>query len=480
MTRASTGWRAAAVAVVLMLAAVVVTALPRGAAAGIYDPETFTLDNGLRVVVVTNRSAPVVSHMLWYGVGAADEPPGRSGVAHYLEHLMFLGTEELPAGAFNRIVARHGGQDNAFTSWDYTAYFQNVAVDRLELMMEMEADRMANLQIPQEQALNERSVVIEERRQRTDNDPSARLTEQMFAALFQNHPYGIPIIGWAHEIETLTPDDATAFYRTWYAPNNAVLVVSGDIDAETLRPIAERTYGKIPARPVPERARPREPEMSAERRVVVRDDGVRLPDWRRFYVAPAYGGGDGTEAYALQVLNEILGAGGTSRLYRALVKDQQIAVGAGTNYSAHDLDHSVFAAFITPAADADLDAVEAAYEAEVARLIDEGVGADELAAAKQRLITESTFGRDSLMAPAYAFGLALSTGRDVEDVEAWPERIAAVTAAPDPATRPAIWRAVRLPNRIRRLTSDSWVNPATIRSIPPANATVIPVSAGSP
>lgn len=411
-----------------ILCALVFWLIAGPAAARVFDAETFTLDNGMRVVVVTNRTAPVVSHMVWYGVGAADEPPGQSGVAHFLEHLMFLGTDAVPEGEFSEIVARHGGEQNAFTSWDYTAYFQNVAVDRLPLMMELEADRMANLAVGDLRALNERNVIVEERRQRIDNDPSARLNEQMFAALFQNHPYGTPIIGWAHEIQGLTLDDAVEFYRDWYAPNNAVLVVSGDIDAEALRPLAELTYGRIPARPVAERVRPREPEVAAERQVTVRDEGVQLPSWRRFYQAPSYINSDGADPYAVQVLNEIFGAGSTSRLYRSLVVDQGVAVGAGSAYSPNDIDYSIFGVFVTPQAGTEPAEVEAAVDAEIDRLLEEGVEDEEVAAARERLATEAIYARDSLTGPARTIGMALTIGRSLEDVQAWPERIRAVTA----------------------------------------------------
>ncbi len=412
----------------LAVGALFLWAFAAPAAARVFDAETFTLDNGMQVVVVTNRTAPVVSHMVWYRVGAADEPPGRSGVAHFLEHLMFLGTDDVPEGEFSEIVARNGGEQNAFTSWDYTAYYQNVAVDRLPLMMELEADRMAGLALTAERALIERDVIVEERRQRIDNDPSARLNEQMISALFQNHPYGTPIIGWAHEIDDLTLDDAMAFYRTWYTPNNAVLVVSGDIDAGTLRPLAERTYGAIPARPVPARVRPREPDLAAERSVVVRDDGVQQPSWRRFYVAPSYGEPAGGDPYAVQVLNEILGAGASSRLYRALVVDQGVAVGAGSHYSSSDLDHSMFAVFVTPGAGAALDDVQAAVDAEIARLLDEGIEPQELVAARERLATHAVYARDSLGGPARTIGTALAIGRPLDEVQTWPERIRAVTA----------------------------------------------------
>ncbi len=415
-------WVSLRLAVFVLLLAVPVTAR-----AAVFYPETFTLANGMQVVVVTNRIAPVISHMVWYRAGAADEPHGRSGVAHYLEHLMFLGTPEVPEGQFSAIVARNGGQENAFTGADYTAYYQEVAVDRLPLVMRLEADRMVNLAVTPERALNERDVIIEERRERIDNNPSARLAEQMSAALFLNHPYGTPIIGWENEMAALTLDDAMAFYRTWYAPNNAILVVSGDIDAATLRPLAEQTYGQIPARPVPARTRPREPEPAAARRVELRDAGVQLPAWRRYYLAPSYVSGPEGQAYALEVLNEILG-GITGRFYRSLVVEQQLAVDAGTSYSPDDLDQSIFLGYATPRQGVELSALEAAFDAEIARLLRDGVTAEELDSARRRLVIEATYARDSVSGPARVLGAALAVGHTVEQVEAWPDRINAVTA----------------------------------------------------
>ncbi|HET8727138.1 MAG TPA: pitrilysin family protein [Alphaproteobacteria bacterium] len=411
--------------------AFLVSAVPGPTArADVFDPETFTLDNGMEVVVVTNRSAPVVSHMVWYGVGAADEPWGDSGIAHFLEHLMFRGTEEVADGEFSAIVSRHGGNDNAFTSWDYTAYFQNIAVDRLPTVMELEADRMVNLVLDEEIVRTERAVILEERFQRTDSNPSARLAEQMYAALFQNHPYGVPIIGWAHEVSEMSLDEVRDFYERWYAPNNAVLVVSGDIDAETLRPLAERTYGQIPANPeVPaERIRPMEPQQATPRRVTLQDPDVRQPSWRRYYLGPTYANDPDDHAYALQVLSEILGGGTTGRLYRSLVVEQQLAVSAATGYSADNLDYAPFAAVVVPASGVEPEEVEAAFEAEVARIRSDGVTEDELESAKQRLVTAADYARDSLQGPARVFGEALVTGQTVADVEAWPDRIAAVTA----------------------------------------------------
>jgi len=205
----------------------------------------FTLPNGLQVVVIEDHRAPVVVHMVWYRVGAADEPPGHSGIAHFLEHLMFKGTDEVPSGKFSEIVQAQGGSDNAFTSWDYTAYFQRVAADRLDLVMKLEADRMRDLRLTQEDVATERAVILEERTTRTDSDPGALFEEQAQAAQYLNHPYGIPIIGWRHEIEQLDRDDALAFYRRFYAPNNAVLVVAGDVTPDEVKRLAERHYGPL-------------------------------------------------------------------------------------------------------------------------------------------------------------------------------------------------------------------------------------------
>lgn len=411
-------------ALALLLGATV----PGPAAATVFEPEQFMLDNGMQVVVVTNRSAPVVTHMVWYRIGAADEAPGESGIAHFLEHLMFRGTDMLDDGEFSRTVARNGGTDNAFTSWDYTAYYQNVAVDRLPVVMEMEANRMTHLILNEDVIATERNVIIEERRQRIDDDPGARLGEQMTAALYQNHPYGVPIIGWEHEMAQLELDETAAFYRMWYSPGNAILVVSGDIDAEELRPLAEQYYGTIPSHPIPARHRPQEPEDAVARRIVLSDPNVQQPSWTRYYLAPSYTTeGDDSTAYALQVADEVLGAGTSSRLYGALVLDQGLAVGAGSWYSPAAIDETTFGLYATPADGVDLDVLEAAMDAEVERLLTDGVTAEEVDAAKERLVLAAIYARDSVSGPANILGRSLASGQTVEDVEAWPDRIAAVT-----------------------------------------------------
>ncbi len=414
-------------ALVLMASALSWASSAQAAEKGVYFPETFTLANGMQVVVVTNRRVPVVTHMVWYKVGGADEERGHSGLAHFLEHLMFKGTDTLAPGDFSRIIAKNGGRDNAFTSWDYTAYYQNVARDRLELVMRMEADRMANLKLTDSVVYPERDVVIEERRQRVENEPSDRIGEQIDAVLYVNHPYGTPVLGWPQEMAQMTRDEAEAFYKRWYAPNNAILVVSGDISVEELKPLAEKYYGPITSKPTPERKRATEPLISAERRVILRDAEVRQPMIRRLWLAPSYRVDPEGQAYALQVLDEIMSGGATGRLYRSLVVEQKLATSAGLNYSPSAWDESMVSLGGAPAPGVDVARLEAALEAEVSRLLKDGVTDDEVTTAKKRMLAEAAYARDSLTGPANALGAALTTGQSIDDVESWPVRIDAVT-----------------------------------------------------
>lgn len=400
----------------------------RAASAAVFDPESFTLDNGLQVVVISNHRAPIVQHMVWYKVGAADEEPGKSGIAHFLEHLMFKGTDKLAPGEFSQIIARNGGQENAFTSWDYTAYYQTVAKDRLEIVMKHEADRMANLRLTDDVVNPERDVILEERRSRIDNEPSAQLGEMVNASLYMNHPYGIPIIGWENEMRGLTTEDAIDFYRRWYAPNNAILVVAGDVTAAEVRPLAEKYYGPVARRDVPERQRVEEPDQFAPRRVTLSSERVRQPALSITYLAPSFNHGANQHAYPLQVLDEIMGGGTTSRLYRSLVVEQGIAAGAGSGYDSNNLDLGTFSFYISPRPGLEMDQAEAALDAEIERLKQDGVSAEEVAAAKRRLVADAIYARDSLSGAPNIIGRALASGRTIEDVESWPERIEAVTA----------------------------------------------------
>ncbi len=401
--------------------------IPADAQAGVFNPETFTLSNGMRVVVVQNHRVPVVTHMVWYGVGSADEGPGESGIAHFLEHLMFKGTEKRAPGEFSKILARNGGHENAFTSTDYTAYFQTVAVDRLEQFMEMEADRMTNLVLTEKGVATEKMVVLQERRGRTDANPRAILQEQVNAALFVNYPYRRPVIGWAHEISALTLKNVMAFYKRWYAPNNAILVVAGDITAAKLKPLAEKYFGSIPPAAPIQRKRPTEPPQTAKKRVVLEDKRVRQPSWSRTYLAPSYRNGETEQAYALEVLADIFGGGPTSRLYRSLLIEGKLAVSAGSYYTPHARGPGRFGLYASPLPHVSMEALERNIEAEVAKILAEGSATQEVERAKKRLRAESIYARDSLQAGARALGAALAIGMAVDDVEQWPDRIGAVT-----------------------------------------------------
>ena len=405
----------------------VLSGLPE-ARAGIFNPTTFTLKNGMQVVIVENHRVPVVAHMVWYRVGSADEGPGETGIAHFLEHLMFKGTKKRKPGEFSQIVARNGGQENAFTSTDYTAYFQTIAADRLELVMEMEADRMTNLVITDKEVEPERLVVLEERRSRVDNNPGAILGEHINGALFLNHPYRNPVIGWEHDIKALDIKRILAFYKRWYAPNNAILVVAGAITAEQVRPLAKKYYGKIPAQPPVVRNRAKEPPQKAAREVVLRDKRVRQPSWRRSFLAPTLQWGDKTHVYPLEVLSNILGGGASSRLYRRLVVENKTAVSSGAYYSGDDRGPGRFVFYASPRGDVTMDALEMAVEAEITDIIKNGITADEVLRAKERMVAEAVYARDSLSGGARALGAALASGLSVDDVESWPDNIAAVTA----------------------------------------------------
>jgi zinc protease len=413
-------------ALALLTAALTLGATP--ALAKVFSPETFTLKNGMQVVVVSNHRAPVVTHMVWYKVGSADESSGYSGIAHFLEHLMFKGTKTRKPGEFSKLIARYGGQENAFTSFDYTAYHQTIAREHLEMVMEMEADRMTNLTLTDAIIEPERQVVREERRSRTDNNPAAILGEHVSEALYRNYPYRRPIIGYDHEIVAMTRQNIIDFYKRWYAPNNAILVVAGDITAKELKPLAEKYYGAVPAAAPIARARPAEPPQEAARIVAMQHTQVRQPSWRRSYLAPSYLYGETQHAYALQVLTEILGGGGTSRIYRKLVIDDRKAVSAGSYYDADSLGPSSFTIYGSPRPGVTLPEIEQAVDAELDRVAKDGVTANEVVRAKKRLVASAVFARDSFTTGARTLGAALAVGRKVADVEAWPERIAAVTA----------------------------------------------------
>ena len=389
----------------------------------------FTLPNGLELVVIPDHRAPVVTHMIWYKVGAADETPGKSGLAHFLEHLMFKGTAKHPAGQFSKVVSRLGGRENAFTAYDYTGYFQRVPSEKLKTVMEFEADRMTGLQLTDAVVLPERDVILEEQNQRVRNSPHAQLSQQISAALFLNSPYGRPIIGWRHEMEQLTRDDAIGFYRRFYAPNDAVVVIAGDIEPQRALKLAQETYGKVKRRStILPRHRPQEPPPVAARSLTLADSRVELPMVQRAYLVPSFATAKPGQSEALEVLAHILGSGNNSRLYRTLVMDKHLAVGAGASYDSSALDLSKFNVYGAPRPGVALSQLEAAIDAVIAQIIGQGVTSEELTRSKTRLIADAVYAHDSQASMARWYGEALTTGATVSDVEHWPERIRAVTA----------------------------------------------------
>ncbi len=392
---------------------------------------TFTLPNGLEAVVIEDHRAPVVVQMVWYRAGAADEARGKTGVAHFLEHLMFKGTDKLAPGELSKTVEANGGSDNAFTSYDYTAYHQRIAADRLDLVMGMEADRMRGLKLSDQDWATELQVIIEERAQRTDSDPAALFSEQMQAAQFLNHPYGAPVIGWPDEMRGLTREDALAWYRRFYAPNTAVLVVAGDVTPDEVKRLAEKHYGPLaPTEGLAARDRVSEPPQLAARRMEMRDPRVAQPMMRRSYLAERRQTGDQRTAAALTVLAEVLGGSAqTSVLGRALVvSDQPTALQVATWYDGDALDYGGFDLALVPVDGLDPAKAEAALDEAIAQFLKDGVDPAQLDRIRTRLRASEIYKRDSAMALAQEYGSALTTGLSVEDVQAWPDALAAVTA----------------------------------------------------
>lgn len=413
-----------------MLRACLVTAISLcGVPALAADVSSFTLENGLQTVVIEDHRAPVVVQMVWYKTGSADEVRGKSGIAHYLEHLMFKGTDTLAAGELSKTVSANGGSDNAFTSYDYTAYFQRIATDRLPLIMKMEADRMHNLQISPDDWKTEREVILEERAQRTDSDPSALFAEQTNAAQYLNSPYGTPVIGWRDEMEGLTRDDAIAWYKRYYAPNNAVLVVAGDVTPEEVKSLAAEYYGPIAANTgLPERVRPQEPPQLAERRLSYADPRVAQPSVSRSYLAPERNPGDQKQAAALTVLAEILGGNSqTSVLGQKLIFGSGEAIYVGAHYSGLSVDQTTFTLSVLPAADVPLPEAEKALDRAIAEFMQEGVDSDRFDRIKTQIHAGEIYAQDNVQGLAQRYGAALASGFSIDDVQDWPDTLDEVT-----------------------------------------------------
>ncbi len=416
----------AALAVVIALPTHVAQAAPEGTQNGVTD---FKLDNGLQVVVIEDHRAPVVVQMLWYRAGAADEQPGVSGIAHFLEHLLFKATETMASGELSRVVTENGGSDNAFTSQDYTAYYQRIAADRLPLIMRMEADRMRNLRLTEEDIATEREVILEERAQRTDSDPGSLFYEQMRAAQYLNHPYAIPVIGWRHEMEALSREDALAFYQRFYAPNNATLVVAGDVDPAEVKTLAETYYGPLePTTGLAPRTRIKEPPQLAERRLRFEDARVAQPYIMRSYIAPERDPGHQKEAAAMVFLTEILGgSGATSVLGRALQFDAPIAVYAGASYGSVALDDTSFSIVVVPTGDTSLRAAETALDDTLAKFLAGEIDPAQFERIKFQIKASEIYAQDDAQARADRYGRALSSGLTLEDIDSWQEVLQSIT-----------------------------------------------------
>ncbi|WP_181592221.1 M16 family metallopeptidase [Mesorhizobium atlanticum] len=394
-----------------------------------FSAANFLLDNGMEVVVIPDHRAPIVTHMVWYKIGSADEPPGKSGIAHFFEHLMFKATANHAAGEFDRAVSEIGGSNNAFTSYDYTAFHETVPPSALEQMMGFEADRMRNLILTDDVIKTERDVILEERRSRIDSNPQAVLDEEVDATLWQNQPYRIPVIGWIQEMEQLNRTDAEAFYDSYYRPNNAVLVVAGDVDPDAVKAMAERTYGKVARGPdLRPRIRPVEPQQNTKRTVTLTDARVSVPSFSTQWVVPSYHTAKPGEAEALDLLAEILGGGNRSRLYQQLVVKQGIASEASAFFQSTMLDATNFTVYGSPRGDAKLADVEAAVDAEIGRIVKDGVTENELERAKTRYVRSMIFLRDKQDDMASMYGSTLATGGNVKDIEERPDRIRKVTA----------------------------------------------------
>jgi len=385
----------------------------------------FALQNGMQVLVIPDHRAPVVTQMLWFKVGAVDDPPGISGMAHFFEHMMFRGTKEVPADQFAQTIGRNGGEENAFTTHDYTAFYEQIAADRLKLAMDLEADRMANLDLNDNSVATERDVVLEERRMRVENNPQALLGEQVAAALHLSHPYGRPVIGWSEEVRRVDRVSAQDFYDHHYAPNNAILIVAGDVTPDQIRPLAQAEYGKVPARELQPRAEYSEPPRIAETRITVQRPDARVPIFSRSYRVPSYAQAAPGQAEGFELLSQIMGGDQTAALYRILVEQKKLASDAGCNYEGFTRDAADFSVYAVPRPGVSLETLERAVDQVIQGFTAAPAAAADLARAKTQLVASVTYRRDSQFAMATAYGTALMIGLTVDDVNAWPARIRA-------------------------------------------------------
>lgn len=390
-------------------------------------PESFTLDNGMEVIVLPNHRVPAVSHMLWFRVGAADDPPGKSGLAHYHEHMMYQGSARYKSGEYSRIIAAKGGQENAFTGHDVTSYYINIAKENLPLAMELEADRMRGLSPSDADVLKEKDVILEERRMRIENSPAALLSEQMNVALFRHHPYRVPVIGWMHEMQGLTRQDVLDFHSRYYHPNNAILIISGDVTADEVKPLAQKYYGALPKKDLPPRRWAEEPPQNSARRIQLTHANVTQPVWYRDYAVPSLSYADKTQAMPLYVLAELLGGGKTSALYTALIVERKLATSVSVDYQGMALGPAQFSLAVVPAAGVSMEQIEVAVDEELGRFLSARIDDAKLQRTKTQLKAEAVFARDGLSAMANIMGWVRICGLDKDYFLRWPEMVDAVS-----------------------------------------------------
>ncbi|HHW78468.1 MAG TPA: insulinase family protein [Xanthomonadaceae bacterium] len=408
----------------LLIAALLSVASAAFAATPVHE---FTLANGLKVLVREDHRAPVVVSQIWYKVGSSYEPSGLTGISHLLEHLMFKGTPDVPGGEFSRLIAANGGDENAFTSRDYTAYFQTLEKERLELSFRLEADRMRHLLLKPEDVAKEAQVVAEERRLRTDDQPEALTQEQFSAAAYLTSPYRNPIIGWMQDIQSITPDELNRWYRQWYAPNNATLVVVGDVEPARVRELAEKHFGPLPPSDLTSPKPAVEIPQQGERRIVVKTP-AEVPYVALGYKAPTLKTAAAEwEPYALDVLDGILDGGNSGRISRNLVRGSQVAAAAGTGYSPTSRLEELFVLAGNPAPGRTSADLERALRAEVARLREEPVGADELARVVAQVVAADVYQQDSMFYQGMRLGILETVGLGWSKLDDYVQRIQAVT-----------------------------------------------------
>jgi zinc protease len=419
-----------------LLAALVLTALPGVAFAAPDNTATeqaktfqFSLTNGMQVLVIPDHRASVVTQMLWFKVGGVDDPPGISGLAHFFEHMMFRGTKAVPGDLYAQTIAKNGGEENAFTTHDFTAFYEQIASDRLKLAMDLEADRLANLDLSDNNVSTERDVVLEERRMRVENNPQALTTEQMGAALHLSHPYGRPVLGWPEEVRHIDRVSAQDFYKHHYAPNNAILIIAGDVTPDQVRVMAQSEYGKVAARPLQPRAEFAEPRRLTETRMTVVRPDVQVPLLLRSYRVPSYAQAAPGQAESFEALAQIMGGDQTAALYRILVEEKKLATDAGCSYDGYARDAAEFTLYAVPRPGVSLETLEKAVDEVIQGFTAAQAKPSDLVRAKTGLVASVTYRQDSQFSMASAYGQALMIGLTVDDVNEWPNRIRAVNAA---------------------------------------------------